>query len=315
MLGGGGGTDSEGATPVPPCGFVGGWRRRREHRALRCALLASGETSWGAAGWPPPCQAGPRGCLSAWGWLRCSCGRAELPLPLCSPRRGVRAGAGGGCSTAAPEEMGRESPGGGKPLQQYSLASPRAARGPRFPRARCPAEISPRLAGLDGQPEEAARTGRRGRPRCLPGNPPGTGTAAAPARGTVPAQPSPCSAAAARGRARRPNPGTGFGSCHGGTRPAPGPLRSASPCAEPGPSPTGAASSAHAQPSARDERGLPGGRGGRGRQRGGHAASRWRGGSSVMPPIRDARGDCGAAWRRPLRLGSAGRGVRQPRGA
>lgn len=60
------------------------------------------------------------------------------------------------------------------------------------------------------------------------------------------------------------------------------------PAPSPCPFPAGAASSAHAQLSARDKSAVPGNAGG-----GTEVAAR----RSLMPPIRDARGDCGAAWR------------------
>lgn len=84
-------------------------------------------------------------------------------------------------------------------------------RGPCFPCARCPAEISSRLAGLDGQAEEAAcAEHRRGRPETW-GK---TGTAAAPslpaaarslARSTLPAAALAVRRAPARGSGRSPS--------------------------------------------------------------------------------------------------------------
>lgn len=171
-------------------------------------------------------------------------------------------------------------------------------RGPCFPCARCPAEISSRLAGLDGQAEGAAHTSTAG----PPGNPGKTGTAAAPSLPlrlgpgsalpvAVPAVPA-ARQALAQGSGLRPSPpraGGEAGPCCAGEAwlprciPEPSSLP-ASPTgrvtrfpqgrrhpvpvppepAPPPPLPHGAASSAQAQPSAGDERALavPGSAGG-----------------------------------------------------
>lgn len=135
--------------------------------------------------------------------LRLRHGRAALaPLqpprsgPCCSresPRLPPQRGPGqerGGCGTAAPRGNGPGKSSGRQTAAGVQLASPQAVRGPCFPCARCPVEISSRLAGLDGQPEEAAHTEHRGAARKARQNE-HHGSPFPPSCVSVPTQPSP----------------------------------------------------------------------------------------------------------------------------
>lgn len=194
--------------------------------------------------------------------------------PCVSPQQ-QGLGRNGACGTAAPRGNGLRNPRGGKPLREHRQLRPELSEAPASP-ARCPAEISSQLAGLDGKRPHVPSTAGP------PGNPGETGTAAAPA--LLPC-PGACPAPQCRGLALcchpmcwQPRGKAGVVRRRKGTAAA---LRLPAPClpqpgwggdlvpswpvspragaaragAPPTALPTAAASSAHAQPSARDERG------------------------------------------------------------
>lgn len=184
--------------------------------------------------------------------------RRAAPTPLQPPPRGLGR-SGGGCGEAALEEMGRESPGGGKPLQKYSRLHPALQEAPASPAPAALWRLALGWLGLTGSRKGPGATG--GPPACQ--ETPRNGHRSSPCSWHRPhsALPVPCCCSGLRSLPQ--NSSTGFRSHHGGTRPA-------SPRAEPRPSPPGLpAPLMHSQ-----VRGMKGG----GRGAGGPRAAAWRSG-------------------------------------